>query len=294
VTPDLLIALPGNETQAEQLADALGCKTGALTTRKFPDGETYLRFDSAIEGKHIALVSTLNDPDAKIVPLLFAANAARMMGASKVGLCAPYLAYMRQDRSFHPGEAVTSRAMAALVSQYFDWMVTVDPHLHRYKSMAEIYTIPVTAVHAAPALSAWIAAQVKNPFLIGPDEESAQWVSETARGLGAPYATLKKIRQGDRVVTVSAPDIAAIGDRTPILLDDIISSGQTMLEVVKRLRAKGIEHPICLAVHGLFAGHSDRALTELGARIVTASSVPGPFAQIDLTGLIADGIRQTA
>lgn len=291
--PELLFAMPGNEALAKNLAAALGCGIGTLVTRKFPDGETYLRFDSAIGGKRIALISALADPDPKIVPLLFAAEAARAMGAAKVGLVAPYLAYMRQDRSFHPGEAVTSRAMAALLSQHFDWLATVDPHLHRYKSLAELYTIPVTAVHAAPAVSAWIVAHVKNPFLIGPDEESAQWVSETARDINAPYATLKKIRHSDRSVTVSAPDMATIGDRTPILLDDIISSGQTMLEAVRLLQAQGIAHSICVAIHGLFAGHSDQAIIELGAGLVTTNSVPNPYAQIDLTRLLADGLRAT-
>jgi ribose-phosphate pyrophosphokinase len=291
--PDLLFALPGNEMLADDLAAALGCQTGTLVTRKFPDCETYLRFDSATDGRHIALICTLKDPDAKILPLLFAADAARAMGATKVGLVAPYLAYMRQDRSFEPGEAVTSRSMAALLSRHFDWLVTVDPHLHRYKSLAGLYTIPATVVHAAPTISTWIAAHITRPFLIGPDEESAQWISETARELGAPYETLKKVRRGDRSVAVSMPNIV-LGDRTPILLDDIISSGQTMLEAVKLLQAKGIERPICLAIHGIFADSSDRTLTEQGAQVVTTNSVPGPFAKIDLTSLIADGIRGKA
>lgn len=294
MTPELLFAMPGNEALAKTLAGALGCGIGTLVMRKFPDGETYLRFKSAIGRKHIALISTLADPDPKIIPLLFAADAARTMGAAQVGLVVPYLAYLRQDHSFEPGEAVTSRAMAALLSQHFDWLVTADPHLHRYKSLAELYTIPATAVHAAPAVSAWIAAHVENPFLIGPDEESAQWVSETARDINAPYVTLKKTRRGDRSVTVSAPDLTTIDDRTPILLDDIISSGRTMLEAVKLLRAQGIAHPICLAIHGLFADHSDQALIELGARLVTTNSVPNPYAQIDLTGILADGLRTLA
>jgi ribose-phosphate pyrophosphokinase len=197
---------------------------------------------------------------------------------------------MRQDRSFEPGEAVTSRSMAALLSRGFDWLATVDPHLHRYKSLAGLYTIPATVVHAAPVISSWIAAHIPKPFLIGPDEESAQWISETARELNAPYVTLKKVRRGDRSVTISMPDIV-LRDRTPILLDDIISSGRTMLEAVKLLRAKGIERPVCLAIHGLFADGSDRMLSELGAQVVTTNSVSGPFAKIDVTNLIADGIR---
>ena len=294
MTPDLLFAMPGNEALATSLARSLCCEMGALVTRKFPDGETYLRFDSAVAGKHIAVLSTLNNPDTKIVPLLFAAHAAHEMGAAKVGLVAPYLAYMRQDRSFKSGEAVTSHAMATLISQHFNWLVTVDPHLHRYKSLTELYMIPATVMHAAPILSAWIAAHVKKPFLIGPDEESAQWVAETARDLHAPFTVLRKSRRGDRDVAVSAPDLVAIGDRTPVFLDDIISSGQTMLEAIRLLQTQGVEHPVCLAVHGLFAGNCDRTLTELGARVVTTNTVPGAYAKIDLSGLIADGIRATA
>ncbi|WP_164119514.1 ribose-phosphate pyrophosphokinase-like domain-containing protein, partial [Stenotrophomonas maltophilia] len=84
----------------------------------------------------------LAQPNEKILPLIFAAATARELGAARVGLVAPYLAYMRQDRRFNPGEAVTSRQMAHLVSGAFDWMVTVDPHLHRYSDLSEIYSIP--------------------------------------------------------------------------------------------------------------------------------------------------------
>ncbi|HSM96887.1 MAG TPA: ribose-phosphate diphosphokinase [Rhizomicrobium sp.] len=293
MTPDLLFAMPGNEALTRDLCAALGCGSGALATRKFPDGETYLRYDTAIAGRRVGLVCTLNDPDSKIVSLLFAAHAARAMGAAKIGLVSPYLAYMRQDRSFQPGEAVTSHAMAALVSAHFDWLVTVDPHLHRTKSLAGLYTIPAHVVHAAPAIAAWIASHVSKPFLIGPDEESAQWIRDTAQNLHAPFATLKKERRGDRNVAVTMADID-IGDRVPVLLDDIVASGGTMHEAVKLLAARGFARPVCLAIHGIFAGGSDRTLAGLGADVVTTNSVPGPFAKIDLTGLIADGMREFA
>lgn len=291
MNPDLLFALPGNEALTHSLATRLNASVGNLSMRKFPDRETYLRYEDEIAGKNIALVCTLDDPDSKLVPLLLAANGARQLGAARIGLVSPYLAYMRQDARFQPGEAVTSRSIAVLLSGNFDWLVTVDPHLHRYHSLSNIYSIPTQVVHAAPAIAAWIQANVSKPFLIGPDEESAQWIKDVANDLHAPCATLRKHRQADRVVALEPADLAAIGDRTPVLVDDIIASGQTMIEAVKLLGANTARAPACIAVHGLFVDRADQQLIAIGARIATTNTVPGAAAEIILDELIADGIR---
>ena len=126
----------------------------------FPDGETYLRFITSPEAASIVSFARSLTPTRRVLPLIFAAATARELGATKVGLVAPYLAYMRQDRRFKPGEAVTSRQVARLLSDAFDWLVTVDPHLHRYSSLADIYNISTYVVHAAPLVSKWIKANV--------------------------------------------------------------------------------------------------------------------------------------
>ena len=177
MTARLFIPTPGNEATARALAQSLDAAVGQLELRAFPDGETYLRFDSDLSGRSLAIVCTLDRPNDKILPLLFAAATARELGAVNVGLVAPYLAYMRQDRRFKPGEAVTSREIAQLLSNAFDWLVTVDPHLHRYSSLSEIYRIPTRAVHAASVMAEWIKANVPKALIIGPDSESEQWVS---------------------------------------------------------------------------------------------------------------------
>src|SRR6266700_4199042 len=125
MTAPLLIAMPGNETLADELAHHLGAELGRLDTRQFPDGETYLRFASSPASRSVAVLCTLAHPDEKFLPLIFSAATARELGASRVGLIAPYLAYMRQDRRFNPGEAVTSRQIAHLLGEAFDWMVTI-------------------------------------------------------------------------------------------------------------------------------------------------------------------------
>jgi ribose-phosphate pyrophosphokinase len=286
----LFAALPGNETMAMKLCRAAGGDLCEIETRAFPDGETYLRMTGEARGQSLALVCTLAHPNDKILPLLFAADAARDLGAARVGLVAPYLAYMRQDRRFHPGEAVSSRTFAGLISKAFDWLVTVDPHLHRYSSLGEIYAIPARALHAGALLAQWIAAKVDNPFVIGPDEESAQWVEDVARDSGAAFAVLRKQRLGDRDVRISGAELERMGDRTPVLIDDIVSSGQTMIAAAAAVAKVSTRKPVCLAVHGLFADGSDARIEAAGATVVSTDTIPSGRSAIDVSPLLAPAI----
>ena len=294
MTAPLFIAMPGNEAMVGSLAQTLGAEIGQVVLRNFPDGETYLRFTSDLAGRLLVIGCTLDRPNDKILPLLFAAATARELGAAKVGLVAPYLAYMRQDRRFNPGEAVTSRQVAQLLSNAFDWLVTVDPHLHRYVSLAEIYRIPTRVVHAAPLISQWIKAHVPNPLIIGPDSESEQWVSAVAKDANAPYTVLEKTRRGDREVEISVRNLHDLDGRTPVIVDDIISSGRTMIEAVRLLIARGATTPVCIAVHGLFADNSDILLAQAGGRVVTSNSIPHDTNGIDTGEVIAASIRELA
>lgn len=286
--------MPGNERLTAGLAAQLHCEIGKLDTRQFPDGETYLRFVTELDKRSVAIVCTLAHPDEKILPLIFAAATARELGASKVGLVTPYLAYMRQDRRFNPGEAVTSRQMAHLISDAFDWMVTVDPHLHRYSDLSEIYSIPSRVVHAAPLVSRWIKENIEKPLIIGPDSESEQWVAAVAADAEAPYSVLEKVRHGDRDVRITLGNLEAWQGRAPVLVDDIISSGRTLVEAVQLLAAKGWPPPVCIAVHGLFADRSDELLIAAGARVVTTNSVSVARSEIDIAPLLGPAVEALA
>ncbi len=260
--------------------------------RRFPDGESYVRYETVVEGRPTILVCTLDRPDEKFLPLVFAAAAARDLGATEVGLVAPYLAYMRQDRRFQPGEAITSTYFAQTLDRWIDWLVTVDPHLHRRHSLSEIYSIPAFAVHAAPAISAWIRKAIKSAVLIGPDSESAQWVGAVANEAGAPFVVLEKTRRGDRDVEVSVPHIDRWRARKPVLVDDIISTAKTMIETVGHLKAAAMVPPVCVGVHAVFANKAYEELQEVGAgQIVTCNTIPHLSNVIDLTKLLADGVQ---
>ena len=288
----LLFAFPGNERLAALLAPALGAETGEAVLRHFPDGESYWRYETPVAGREVALLCTLDRPDDKALALLFAAAAGRELKAKRIGLIAPYLAYMRQDHRFQPGEAITSGTFAKLVSGEIDWLVTVDPHLHRRSSLDEIYSVPTRALHAAPLIAQWISDNVENPVLIGPDRESEQWVAAVARGARAPHIVLRKIRRGDREVEVSVPDLAQWKGRTPVLVDDIISTGQTMIVTLKHLKGVGLGPPVCIGVHGIFAGNALEELKQAGAsRVVTANTISHTTNGIENSGLLVEGVR---
>ncbi|WP_137390392.1 ribose-phosphate pyrophosphokinase [Rhodoligotrophos defluvii] len=288
----VLIPLAADDRLAKGLAETLGADLGRVEIRSFPDGETYLRYETPVAHRSVCLLRTLDRPDSKILPVLFAAAAARDAGAERVGLIAPYLAYMRQDRRFRPGEAVTATDFAKILSAQIDWLVTVDPHLHRHADLSELYSVPAIAVHAAPLMSTWIGREVERPLLIGPDSESAQWVGVAAREADLPHVVLRKIRHGDRTVEISVPEIERWQGRTPVLIDDIVSTARTMIETVRHLQRTGMPAPVCIAVHGIFAGDAYRELLAAGAaRVVTCNTVPHETNAIDVTGLLADGVR---
>jgi len=235
-------------------------------------------------------VCSLDRPDPKFLPLAFAADAGRDLGAVRVGLVAPYLAYMRQDKRFQVGEAITSVSIARLLSSTFDWLVTVDPHLHRYRTLDAIYAVPTRVVHSAPLIGDWIAQHVPAPFVVGPDIESEQWVAAVAARAGAPYRVLRKERRGDRQVEITLPDLHAFREHTPVLVDDIVSSGRTMIETARHLRDQGMPAPVCIAVHALFSPEARRSLLELASRIVSTNAVPHETNTIDLSGLLVEQV----
>ena len=291
----LIVALAGNEDLATRLAGGLGAELASTVFRRFPDGESYVRFDTDVAGRSVILACTLDRPDEKFLSLMFAAMNARDLGAARVGLAAPYLAYLRQDKRFKSGEAVTSALFSRLLSAGIDWLATIDPHLHRLSALDAVYPIETRALHAAPLIARWIANNVSHPLLIGPDAESDQWVGAIAAECAAPYVVLEKRRRGDRTVDISVPDMRPFQDRTPVLVDDIISSARTMIQTLFQLKTVGMKPAICVGVHAVFGGEAYGELRAAGAaRIATTNTIPHDTNDIDVTPLLVDAVRSLA
>jgi len=287
----LVLSLPGMEHLAGQVAHPLGVAAGAVQLHRFPDGECRVRIGPSVRRKIVVLVAPLDHPDDRLLPLLFAAATARELGAHSVGLVAPYLPYLRQDRRFHPGEGVSARYFTGLLDRAVDWLITVDPHLHRIAALDKLFEVPSEVIHAAPVMASWIRSNVPRPMLIGPDRESMQWVGALAGLLQVPYTVLSKRRSGDRRVELQLPPLDALLGHQPVLVDDIISSGATMTAAVRALWRAEHRAPICLAVHGLFAGEAFETLQDAGAAaIVTTNTVRHPSNAIDVTPLLAQAV----
>ena len=286
----LLFTLEPHPLQ-QKLCDQLGLEPGHLELRRFPDGESYIRITTPVTGAHCIVLADLSRPDSKYLAYVFLFETLRELGAKSVGLVAPYLCYMRQDRRFVDGEAVTSRLFARSLSSHIDWLVTVDPHLHRYQSLDEIYRIPTKVVQGAPALAGWLQGQ-DNVLLVGPDAESEQWVSSIAQASGHPYVIGAKQRLGDRQVEVTLPDISRYRGWKAVIIDDVISSGRTIGECVKALKAQGADTIVCAAVHGIFAEASDTYLLGTGLKaLVTTNTIPHITNEIDVSALLTSPIR---
>jgi ribose-phosphate pyrophosphokinase len=278
----------------QRLAEAVGGEIGVLVVRRFPDGETYVRVESPCADRDVLLVCSLAQPDDKLAPLLFAAATIRELNARRIALVAPYLAYLRQDRRFQSGEALTSRYVADLLSRSVDSLVTVDPHLHRYAALDAIYSIPTFVAHSAALLADWIRREVARPLLIGPDSESAQWVADVGERAGAPHVVANKVRRGDRSVDVTLPDLDRHRDRTPVLVDDIISTGRTMMETIRRLESAGLHAVVCLAVHAVFAPGAYEELVAAGAaRVVTSDTIPHPTNGVSIVPILVPAVRDS-
>lgn len=288
----ILFSLFGSTAITKAIHAELGFDIGAITLHQFPDNETVIKIDSLVHDREVVFIANLEQPNSKLLPLLFAAETARDLGASKIGLIVPYLPYMRQDKRFHSGESITSKYFATLISNYFDGLLTIDPHLHRWHSLSDIYSIPAKAVHATESISSWIKKNVPYPVLIGPDAESSQWVSEIARTINAPFLILEKVRKGDNLVETSIPDVALYQNHTPILVDDIISTAATMIETVIHLSTLKMKAPVCIGVHALFSGNAYGDLLKAGAeQIVTCNTIVHPSNGIDMSNLISKSIN---
>ncbi len=287
----IVLSFPDDRLLAAEVAGSIGARMGTFAWRHFPDGESLVSIDENVAGADVVLFASLDDPDRKALPLRFAARTARELGARRVGLVAPYLGYMRQDMRFHAGEAISAKAFAQFLGESVDWLVTVDPHLHRIARLGDVFAIPSTAVAAAPLLADWIGRNVDRPILLGPDSESMQWVAHVAEEAHAPYEVLRKVRRGDREVDVSLPDAERMRGYAPVLVDDIVSTGRTLMAAIGRLSRLQLPPPVCVVIHPVFASGAWDALLEAGAaRIVSTNSIAHRSNAIGLAEPIAAAV----
>lgn len=282
-----------SEDLANSFSKQLNGEIANFEIRNFPDGETYIRVLSNCLNRDIIILANLHQPNSKLLPLIFLCDILKEMDCNKITLIAPYLPYMRQDIQFHPGEAVTSRFFAKLLSQQIDHLITIDPHLHRYHSLSQIYSCETSVIQANPAIADWIKKNIKKPFIVGPDNESEQWAANVANMIDCPYLILDKQRFGDKDVSVSASSAEEFKGLTPVLIDDIISTGRTMVKTAEWLANEGLCPPICIGVHALFSGDALAVMKQAKIeKVLTCSTIAHETNQIEVSNLLIQAYQE--
>ncbi|MAG72906.1 phosphoribosylpyrophosphate synthetase, partial [archaeon] len=214
-------------------------------------------------------------------------------GAKKVILVAPYLAYMRQDKMFNYGESITSRVMANMLNISVDKIITIDPHLHRYKSLKEILTIPATKMTANSVIADYVKSKVRNPVIIGPDWESFQWAEVVAKQVGCPVTCLEKTRFSSRKVTSKMKNPIPIKGKDVVIVDDIISTGNTIIQAAKKAKKAGAKSITAIGVHGIFVENAIPRMKKNGVtRVLCTNTIERKESKLDVSDLIVKELKR--
>jgi ribose-phosphate pyrophosphokinase len=264
-----------------------------IAVHRFPDGE--LRVTVGAAESTTILYVPLDQPNDKLFSVLFAAEALRRDGAERLVLVAPYLCYMRQDKAFQSGEAISQKVIGPLLARTFDRVITVDAHLHRTKNIQSVFPgIEADNISAMPAIAEVLQAAGldRRTIVVGPDAESEPWASDLARRLGLVYAVAQKTRHGDCLVECRFADPRLLAGRPVLLVDDIVSSGGTLIACAKAIAAAGAASVDAIVTHALFAPELAAEFAQNGIRSIRSThSVPHPSNAIPLDGLLAAALR---
>jgi ribose-phosphate pyrophosphokinase len=286
----IVLGFPEYAAPARDLAHAADMDYADVAIHRFPDGESLVRLPASLPPR-VVFCRSLDHPNDKLIELELAAASALERGAAQLELVAPYLCYMRQDRAFKSGEAVSQQIIGRLLARHFDVLITVDPHLHRTHSLA--VAVPVqraVALSATSVMAKWLSSRSEAPFLLGPDQESGQWVGAIAGPAGLDYGIANKLRLGDRSVRVELPD-ADFDDRDVVLVDDVVSTGHTMAECATQVRKRGAKRIAALVTHALFVDDALQMMQAAGIEtIVSTDSIPHASNGMSLAGLLAGAL----
>ena len=263
-----------------------------IDSHRFPDGEIKLRLPAEM-AQRVVLYRSLDNPNEKLVELLLVAQTARALGARHLTLVAPYMAYMRQDMAFTPGEAISQRIVGQFLSTIVNAIISVDPHLHRVATMQELVPgASAVVLTGAEILSDLIVQRRTRPLLVGPDAESRQWVALAARRHGLDFAVCTKVRSGDHAVQVALPPVDVAG-RAVVILDDIASTGQTVSAAARLLRAADAASIDAAVTHALFAPQAlDRMRAAGVGEVWSTDCIAHPSNSVSMAPLLAEALRE--
>jgi len=291
---------------AEKTASDMGVKISPLEIFVFPDGERRIRVvDNVVDEKTVVFQSTSAPPDQNYMELFFIVDALKRSGASTVTAVIPYLGYERQDHVFRDGEAVSLEVIVKTLERVgVDKLVAFD--LHSVK-VPELFTIPVLHLSALDLFAQKIRESLiinhkssEDFVLVSPDMGGIRRIKMLSESLdNMPYATIEKNRD---LETGDIGDSSMDGDvngKTAIIVDDMISTGRTILAAEKILLKNGAKNIFVFATHAVFSGNARELLSNSKAdKVYVTDTIFVPEEKIfpklevlSVSKIIAEGLK---
>jgi ribose-phosphate pyrophosphokinase len=295
----MLFTGTANPALAADVAAALGHPLGACATGRFPDGEVSVELDESVRGRDVFLLQPTSPPvDEHLVELLVFADACRRADAQRITAIVPYFGYARSDKRERRRTPVTARAIADLMQSVgIDHVVTIDAHTPQLEGF---FRIPIDDLSAVPLLCDVLRPRIAgDSVIVSPDLGAVKRATEYGARLGRPTAICVKRRTSGTSVAVTQI-IGDVRDRSCVIVDDMITTGGTIAECARALRANGArEGFIVAATHGVLVPGAGERMRAAGITEVAISDTvaPGertglPLRCVSVAPLLADVIRR--
>lgn len=288
-----VIAGPASRDLAERIAKNLDAKLVNTELKVFSDGESKITITDKIEQKCVIIQSTYPPADSHILQLLMIAKKCIDGGAQDICAIIPYLAYARQDRVFLEGEVVSIALIAKLIEAVgIKHVMTVDIHS---KVAVPYFASGLTNISSIPLLANFATSKMnlQKPIVVSPDAGGIERAGEFSRILDTDMISLKKSRDrktGD--VKIDENININISGRDAILIDDMISSGGSIIRAAEVLQKKGAEKIYAMCAHALLLDNAVRKIKAAGGNdIIATNSIPGEWAKVDLSHTISEELK---
>lgn len=288
----IIVSCSKGKHLAKKIAIKIKKPYSELSVKKFPDSELYLKFNTNVKNKKVMLVQSFyGDISDSIVEVLFAADTAKDLKAKSITLVAPHFPYLRQDKRFKPGEAISLKVIADIIDKFFDEIYIIDPHLHRERTLGHVFKIKAHKLSACKPIADYIKKKIKNPVIIGPDWESYKWAEKVAEYCKCKSYILKKKRISARKVIISFNKKVNLKGKNIIIVDDIISTGNTIIRAAEHIKKEGAKNITAICIHGIFSESALQKLKKAKINVIATNTIPGSKSKIDVAEVIALRLR---
>ena len=297
----ILIVGPASQILGIRIAKGLDITYYNTETKTFPDGENYLRInvdnDSLIDGTEVIIVqstgpSSSENQNGRLIELLMMIEAVKRMGATRIVVVIPYLAYARQDDFFRPGECEFAQLVLRLIdSMRIDELYVVD--IHSPKTLKEIQCKCVN-IDSMKILADYIKSlNIENIVVVAPDKGAVERSKAFAKHFGdnVPVEYFEKVRDvKSGEITMSGK--LSLKDKDVIISDDIIATGGTMAKAIKILKKEGANRVFAVATHALLLQNARYRILNAGADdIIGTDSIDNEVSKVSLSKAIVDYLK---